>query len=68
VIGDIQTVVNSVKEKHNIDMMVIKAHRRHWELYSSTPSFSDQVIKNIKSPLLVWKSSKEIKKIIITED
>ena len=68
VIGALPLIVNSVKEVHNIDLMVIKAHKRHWDMFSSSASFSDRIIKNIKCPLLVWKSTDEVKKIIIKED
>lgn len=67
VIGPLPTIVNNVKRDHNIDMMVIQAHRRHWDLYSSFSSFSDRVIKNIKCPLLVWKRNEDVKKIVIKE-
>jgi len=55
-IGSIPQIINSLKQKHNIDLMVIRSQNRHWNLYSSFSSFSDQVIRNIKCPLLVWKS------------
>ncbi len=65
VIDPLPIVVNTVKEVHNIDMMVIQAHKRHWDLYSSFSSFSERVIKNIKCPLLVWKRTDDAKKIVI---
>ena len=68
VIGEIPAIVNSVKEKHNIDLMVIKANKRHWDLYTSATSFSDRVIKNIKCPLLVWKNADAVRKKVIKED
>jgi len=67
VIDPLPIVVNTVKEVHNIDMMVIQAHKRHWDLYASSTSFSDRVIKNIKCPLLVWKRADDVKKIVIKE-
>ncbi|MDF1698887.1 MAG: universal stress protein [Saprospiraceae bacterium] len=66
-IGDIPVVVNSIKAKQNIDLMVIRAHEHHWDMYSSISSFSDKVIKNIKSPLLVLKNREVIKKIVVKE-
>ena len=67
IIGALPLVVNTVKENHNIDLMVIKAHKRHWDMFSSYSSFSDRVIKNIKCPLLVWKNNEVVKKIVIKE-
>lgn len=68
IIGAIPSVVNSLKEANNIDLMVIKAHKRHWDMFSASASFSDRIIKNIKCPLLVWKSDEEVKKIVIKEE
>lgn len=66
--GELPVVINSIKDRYNIDLMVIRAHRRHWDIYSSYTSFSDKVIKNIKSPLLVWRNVDEIvNKIVIKE-
>jgi len=55
-IGKVDTIVNSLKNKFGIDMMVIRAYHRHWSIFSSSSSFSEKVITNIKSPLMVCKT------------
>lgn len=67
-IGELPSVVNSLKENYNLDLMVIRVDNRHWDLYAAFSSFSDRVIKNIRSPLLVWKKEDVVeKKIVIKE-
>ena len=56
-IGPLTKVLNSLNDNHDIDLMVIRKNRRHWNVFTSVSSFSDKVIRNIKIPLLVWKSS-----------
>jgi nucleotide-binding universal stress UspA family protein len=51
-------VVNGLKLKHNIDLMIIRAYKRHWDIYNSSSSFADTVIKNIRCPLLVLKNNR----------
>jgi len=55
-IGKVDTIVNSLKNKFGIDMMVIRTYHRHWSIFSSSSSFSEKVITNIKSPLMVCKT------------
>jgi len=55
---NLPNVVNGLKTKHNIDLMVIRAYKRHWDIYNSSTSFADSVIKNIKCPLLVLKQDR----------
>ena len=63
--GNVKEVVNSLNQKHGIDLMVIRAYRRHWGLYTSSSEFSDEVIRNIKTPLMVWKTSRKDKRAIL---
>lgn len=62
-IGDLRHIVNALQLKHNIDLMIIRAYNRHWDLYTSFPDFSEKVMKNIKIPLWVLKNTN--KKILI---
>ena len=65
--GELPDVVNKLKSKHGIDLMVIRAYKRHWDMYTSSSSFADKVIKNIKSPLMVWKTTRKVKRIVLEE-
>lgn len=62
-VGDVASVVNALKEKHGIDLVMIRAYHRHWEAYTAV-EFSNTIIKNIKSPLMVLKSNMEEAKVI----
>ena len=64
-IGPLPQVVNELKTKHNIDLMVMRAYKRHWDIYSSSSAFADKVIKNIKCPLMIWKTTRKVKRIIV---
>ena len=66
-LGSLQQVVNDLKAKHGIDLMVIRAYKRHWDMYTSSTSFSDKVIKNMKSPLMIWKNTRKVKRIIVED-
>jgi len=57
-LGSLPQIVNGLKEKHNIDLMTINAYKRHWDMYSSANAFPEKVIKNIKSPLMIWNDPK----------
>ena len=63
-LGTLPQVVNELKTNYGIDLMVIRAYKRHWDMYTSSSSFSDKVIKNIKSPLMIWKTTRKVKRII----
>ena len=65
--GSVKNMVNTLKTIHNIDLMVIRAYNRHWGMYSSSSEFSDEVIRNIKSPLMVWKTTRKAKRKIIED-
>ena len=64
-VGTVKSVVNTLAMVHNIDLMVIRAYKRHWGMYTSSSEFSDEVIHNIKSPLMVWKTTRKAKRIIV---
>ncbi|MFT4536653.1 MAG: nucleotide-binding universal stress UspA family protein [Saprospiraceae bacterium] len=66
-LGALHQVVNDLKAKHGIDLMVIRAYKRHWDMYTSSTSFSDKVIRNIKSPLMIWKNTRKVKRIIVED-
>ena len=56
--GKLPDIVNKLKTEHNIDLMFIRAYKSHWDIHSSSSSFSRNAIKNIKNPLLVLKNVK----------
>ncbi len=64
-IGKVEEIVNSLKQKHNIDLMVMRAYQKHWSIYSSPSTFADKVIKNIKTPLLVRKPNTNKQRISV---
>jgi|GEM_PF-2772460 len=65
--GPLPDVVNNLKKKFNIDLMVMRAYHRHWDMYSSTSSFADKVISNIKCPLMIWKTTRKDKRSLLNQ-
>lgn len=63
--GELSDVVNGLEEKHGIDLMIIRAYKRHWDMYTSSSTFADTVIQSIKSPLMVWKTTRKVKRNIL---
>lgn len=66
-VGPLPHIVNTLKPKYGVDLMVVRAYRRHWDIYSLSTAFADNVIKNIKCPLMIWKTSRKLKRIQLKE-
>lgn len=62
--GPIRQVVSKLDSTYKIDLMTIRAYKRHWNNLKPSSAFTDTIIEGIKTPLLVWKSNQNEKIVI----
>ena len=55
--GSVPEVIDDLQRNEGVDLMVMRIEKRHWKLFTNSSSFSNQVFKNIRIPLLAWSEN-----------
>ena len=60
----ISEVLPSLSDEDGVDLVIMRSQKRHWKLFNFYAKESDQALKSIKVPLMVWKNDIPVKEII----